>query len=87
MAINGNGTANSGNMYSGEKFAKSRNLIEIYSIVSLICLILAIVLLSFDARLPCGILIIAGATMQILVFRKTGSLLRTIRESIEEAST
>ncbi len=87
MTINVNGTANSGSMYSGEEFAGRRNLIEVYSIVSLICLILAIVLLSFDVRLPCGILIIAGATMQILVFRKTGSLLKTVRESIEEASS
>ncbi len=87
MEINGNGTANSGNLYSGEEFARKRNLIEIYSIVSLICLILSIVLLSFGVRLLSGILIISGATLVILISRKTGSLLRTVRESMEEAST
>lgn len=87
MEINGNGTANSGGLYSGEEFARKRNLIEVYSIISLICLILSIILLSFGARLLSGILIIAGATLVIMISRKSGSLLRTVRESMEEAST
>jgi signal transduction histidine kinase len=60
---------------------------KVYSIVSLICLILAIVLLSVGALLISGILIIAGATLVILISRKSGFLLRTVRESMEEAST
>jgi len=79
MEINGNGTVNSGNLYSGEEFARKRNLIEIYSIVSLICLILSIVLLSFGVRLLSGILIIAAATLVILISSKTGTLLRNVR--------
>jgi CheY-like chemotaxis protein len=87
MEINSNGTADSGPHCSEEEYAKRKNLIETYSIISLICLILAVILISFGVRLPAGILIIAGATMVILITRKSGTLLRTASESIEEASS
>lgn len=87
MEINSNGTADSGPYCSEEEYAKRKNLIESYSIISLICLILAVILISFGVRLLAGILIIAGATMVIMITRKSGTLLRTARESIEEASS
>ena len=87
MEINGNGTADYRVQYSREEFTRRKNLIEVYSIISLICLILSIVLLSFGARLLSGILIISGATLVILVSRKSGALFRAIRESMEEASS
>lgn len=77
-----------GNILSnhGEKFYYIRKKqIENWSIVSLICLIAAVILISFGVRLLAGCLVIAGAAILVLTIRKYSDLIRKIRESYIDA--
>ncbi len=77
---------NAGVQYSDETFSKKRKVIETYSVISLICLIVAVILMTFDFRLISGCLIIAGTAMFILILRKAMSLIATEKESFHDAS-
>lgn len=76
-----------GNQYSDEIFNKKKNLIETYSIVALMCLILAIILISFDLRLIAGVLVICGAALLLMITRKTSDLIKRSKESFLDASS
>ncbi|MBP1667462.1 MAG: histidine kinase [Bacteroidetes bacterium] len=78
---------NTDNRYSDEVFGKKKNLIEVYSIISLICLILAIIFISFDLRLPAGFLVISGAALFIMIIRKSNELIRNVKDSIRDVSS
>ncbi|MGB8491655.1 MAG: response regulator [Bacteroidales bacterium] len=73
--------------FSGENFERMKKNIESYSIVSILCLILAVILISFNLRLPAGMLVIAGAALFVLISRKSSELLRRTRESFADASS
>jgi CheY-like chemotaxis protein len=80
-------SVNTENKYSDESFNKKRRSIETYSIISLICLILAVILISFDLRLIAGFLVISGAAIFVLIIRKANDLIRTVKESFRDASS
>lgn len=68
---------------SEEFFEKRRNIVETYQIIGLIVLIASIILLSFNLNLIAGCLIVAGASLGIITFRKTSAENRKIRESLQ----
>jgi CheY-like chemotaxis protein len=70
------------NKSSEEFFDKSGKNIEKYSIIALFCLITAIILISFDQKFFAGCLIIAGAGIGIIVYRKSSFLNKKIKESL-----
>ena len=67
---------------SEEFFVNSRKQTETYSIIMLFCLIAAVLSITFDQKLLAGILIIAGACLGIIIFRKTSELNKKIKESL-----
>ena len=74
------------NRSSEEHFEKSRKNIEKYSIIVLFCLIAAILLISINQKLPAGFMIIAGASLGLLVIRKASDLNKRFKESLHEYS-
>ena len=75
------------NKSSGEVFEKSRKNIETYSIITLFCLIAAILLITFNQRLAAGCMIIAGASLGILIVRKSAELNKRCKDSVSEFSS
>ena len=65
---------------------KSRKSFEIFSIIALFCLIVALILISFDLKLLAGCLVIAGASLIAVAVRKASRLLKIFRESIVDVS-
>jgi CheY-like chemotaxis protein len=78
---------NGDNHPSDGGFNKKKGLIEKYSIVGILCLILAVIFISFELRLIAGILVIAGASLFIMVTRKSAGLINTVKESFIDASS
>ena len=67
-----------------EIFNKNRKNIEKYSLIALFCLIAAVLLISFDQKLLAGCLIIAAASMGIIIFKKSNDINKTFKESLSE---
>jgi len=83
-----NGARSTGfNKSSEEFFEKKRKSIESYSIVVLLILITAVILISFNLKLPAGCLIIAGASLGIIIVRKASSLNTNFKASLKEYSS
>ena len=83
-----NNVRNNGFSKSSEEiFEKKKKTIETYSIVILFILIAAVLLISFNLKLPAGCLIIAGAAMGVIIIRKSSELNRNFKESIKEFSS
>jgi CheY-like chemotaxis protein len=80
-------SGNTDNQHSDEIFNKKKNSIEIFSIVSLLCLVLAVIFISFDLRLPAGFLVISGAALFVMIIRKSNDLIKTVKESFKDASS
>jgi CheY-like chemotaxis protein len=80
-------SANTDNQYPDEVFNKKKSSIETYSIISLLCLILAVIFISFDLRLLAGFLVIAGAALFVMIIRKANDLIKTVKESFRDASS
>lgn len=74
------------NISSEKSFNKSMKTNATYSIISLFCLIAAIILLSFDQRLLAGFFIIAGTSLGLIIARKEAALNRKFNESLQEFS-
>jgi len=72
------------NKSSEEFFDKSRKNIETYSIIALFCLIAAILLVSFNQKLLAGCMIIAGASIGVIIARKASDLNKIFKESLNE---
>jgi signal transduction histidine kinase len=72
------------NKTSEEIFNKSMKKIENYSIIALFLLIAAILFLSFDQKLVSGIMIIAGASMGVIIVRKVWDLNKRFQKSLDE---
>ena len=73
---------------SGEEILeKKRKTIETYSIVILLSLIAAVLLISINLKLPAGCLVIAAATLGIIVVRKASELNSNFKESLNEFSS
>ena len=87
---NDTGKGNDKNVFnkpSEEPFNKMRKKIEIYSNIALFCLIIAVLLLSFNQRLFAGCLIIASASLMIIIVRKTATLNEIFRKSLNDFSS
>jgi CheY-like chemotaxis protein len=85
-------TLNSNKNYGSNKssedfFEKSRKNIETYSIVAIFCLIAAIILLTFNLKLPAGIMIIAGASLGLIIVRRSSDLNKKFKKSLSEFSS
>ncbi len=72
--------------YSDRVFDNKKKQIENWSVISLICLIMAVIFISFDLRLLSGCFVIGGASLFILIIRNYSSLIRTIKGSFKDAS-
>jgi CheY-like chemotaxis protein len=75
------------NKSSEESVEKKRKIIETYSIVALLCLISAVLLISFDLKLPAGCMVIAGASFGVIIVRKAWALNKSFKESLKEFSS
>ena len=75
------------NKPSGDFFGKGSKRIETYTIIALFCLIAAVLFLSFNLRLISGIMIIAGTSLGVIIFKKIAALNLRFDESINEFST
>jgi CheY-like chemotaxis protein len=75
------------NQYSDEFLNKKKNLIETYSIISILCLILAVIFISFNLRLIAGFLVISGAALFLLITRNTSVLFKNLKESFLDATS
>ncbi len=72
---------------SEEIFEKKRKTIETYSIIILLILISAVLLISFNQKLLAGCLIIAGASLGVIIVRKASELNKKFKESLNEFSS
>ncbi len=75
------------NHYPDQVFEKNRRFVETFSIISVLILIVAIIILAFGLRLLSGCLAILSATLFILSIRKAMDLIRSVKQSLAEAST
>ena len=83
-----NRTNNKGfNKSSEEYFEKNRKIIEKYSLIALFGLISALLLISFNLKLPAGCIIVAAASLSIITLRKTSVLNNKFKESLKEFSS
>ena len=72
---------------SEEFFDKIRLEIEKYFIIAFFSLIAAVIFLTFGLKLICGVLIIAGAAIGLMINRKVSMLNRRIKESLKTFSS
>jgi CheY-like chemotaxis protein len=75
------------NKSTEEIFEKKRKTIETYSIITLFTLIFAVLLITFNLKLPAGCLIIAGTGLGIVIVRKASELNKDFKESLSEFSS
>jgi len=73
---------------SSEEFSdKSRKNIETYSVIALFCLIAAVLLVTFNQKLLAGCLIIAGASIGVIIVRKASDLNKRFKKSLNDFSS
>ena len=70
-----------------ELFDKSWKEIKLYSLIALFCLIISVLLISFDQKLFAGVMVITGACIGLIVIRKTSSLDIKIKELLNSFSS
>jgi CheY-like chemotaxis protein len=68
-------------------YEKIRKKVETYSIISLLCLIAAILLISLNQKLPAGCLIILAASLGVIIVRKSSEINKKYKDSLSEFST
>jgi CheY-like chemotaxis protein len=83
MSVKSNGSNKSGE----EIFDKKRKTIETYSIIILLILIVAVLLISVNLKLAAGCLVIAGASLGVILIRKASELNKNFKESLNEFSS
>jgi CheY-like chemotaxis protein len=66
--------------------SSDRKAIERYVIGLLLLLIVSVILIGFNLRLPAGILIILSCSLGVLIVRKSMAVIRTVRNSFDETS-
>lgn len=73
---------------SNEAYSENkRKSIETFSIITLFILIAAILLISLNLRLLAGCMVIAGASMGVIIVRKVFELNRSYKDSLNEFSS
>ena len=68
-------------------FEKERKRLELFSMLAMACLILAIFLISFRQNLFGGCFVIIASALGVIVVRKALNLIKKVRESLDEASS
>jgi CheY-like chemotaxis protein len=85
MVISGNN--NTSQNLSRKLFSNSRKKIEKYFISMIFCMIIAVLLITFDQRLLAGSFIIAAAALALLIFRKNSALHKQAEEYYYDLSS
>jgi CheY-like chemotaxis protein len=67
-------------------FEKENKKVEMFSLFAMLCLIAAIIFITFDQRLISGCLVIIASSLGILAVRTSTNLLKKVRESLEDIS-
>jgi CheY-like chemotaxis protein len=75
------------NNFSDDFYEKSRKKVETYSIILLFCLIAAIILITFNLKLPAGCLIIAAVSIGVVIVRKSNVINKKYKGSLSEITT
>jgi CheY-like chemotaxis protein len=75
------------NRSTEEVFEKKRKTIETYSIVALLILVSAVILITFDLKLPAGCMIIASTCLGIVIIKKTSELNKSVHKTLIEFSS
>jgi CheY-like chemotaxis protein len=75
------------NKFSEDFFDKSRKHIETYSIIALFCLIAAVLVVTLNQKLLAGCLIIAGASIGLIIFKKTLTLNKIFKKMFIDFSS
>lgn len=78
---------NGSNKTNEEIFEKKRKFIDSYSIIVLFVLLSAILLISFNLKLLAGCMVIAGASLGVIIVRKASELNKNFKESLNEFSS
>lgn len=87
IMVNETGQANDTDVLKktlSENFDKARKKAERLVIISLFCLIGAVLLISLELELPAGLLVIVAATLGIMTYRNSTRLFNKYMNSIEE---
>ena len=79
--------SNSLNMSAEAIFDRKKKAIGTYSIIALFIFISAVLLITFDLKLIAGCMIIAGASLGLIIARKTSDLTAGFNESLKEFSS
>jgi len=69
---------------SEDFYIRTRKMIEIYSVVTLLCLVIAIVFVFFDQKIFAAFLIVISAVLGITVIRKVSLFIKEVRESLND---
>jgi CheY-like chemotaxis protein len=77
---------NNDNNHPDDAFNKKKGQVETYSILAILCLILAVIFLTFNLRLIAGFLVISAAAGFVVITRKSSELIKTVKESFVDAS-
>jgi CheY-like chemotaxis protein len=75
------------NKSAEEILEKKRKIIDSYSIIALLILVFSVLLITFDLKLPAGCMIIAGASLGVIIVRKASDLNKSFKESLNEFSS
>jgi CheY-like chemotaxis protein len=75
------------NRSTEEVFEKKRKTIETYSIVSLLILVSAVLLITFDLKLPAGCMIIVSTCLGIVIIKKASELNKSVHKTLDEFSS
>lgn len=78
---------NGSNKASEETFEKKKKFIDSYSILALFILLAAILLISFNFKLLAGCMVIAAASLGVIIVRKASELNKNFKESLNEFSS
>ena len=84
----GKSNDNNGLNRSSEEFSDKRwKNIETFSIIALFCLVAAVLLITFNQNFFAGCFIIAGASIGVIVVRKTSDLNKRLKKSSNDFSS
>ena len=75
------------NKSAEEILENKRKIIDSYSIIALLILVSAVLLITFDLKLLAGCMIIAGASLGVIIVRKASDLNKSFKESLNEFSS
>lgn len=82
--LTGNSNKGGSNISSGDYIEKERKKNEAFSILALVCLIIAVILITIDLKLVAVLAIIASVILGIIIIRKHSELIKRSKETVTE---